>query len=60
MFTKSYSIKIIGYCYHLVKVIIFSLAQSDHIKWLQLYNNNKISSNIDLFVGSYLIISYLT
>ena len=34
---KSYYIKISDYCYHLVNVITFSVAQSDHIKRLLLY-----------------------
>ena len=36
-FTNDYYVKTFGYCYHLVNVITFGLAQSDHIKRLLLY-----------------------
>ncbi len=34
---NNYSKKVFGYCYHLLDVIRFGLAQSDHIKRYPLY-----------------------
>ncbi len=42
-FTKTYKIKITGYCYHSGNVITFGVAQGDYIKRLLLYIPNGLT-----------------